>query len=48
MEEAGGAAQPLVDPTKIVMDELARTSGVVGVDRLAGLFVKREKEAVKP
>ena len=40
-------AQPLVDPTKTVMDELARTSGVVGVDRLAGLFVKREPEAAK-
>ena len=29
------------------MDELARTSGVVGVDRLAALFTRREPEAAK-
>ena len=29
------------------MDELARTSGVVGVDRLAALFMRREPEAAK-
>ena len=29
------------DPTKTVMDELARTSGVVGVERLAALSIKR-------
>ena len=37
----------MTDPTKTVMDELARTSGGVGVDRLAALFVKREPEAAK-
>jgi len=42
-----GEARPMEDPTKTVMDELARTSGVVGVDRLAGLFVKREPDAAK-
>ena len=35
------------DPTKTVMDELARTSGVVGVERLAALFIKREPDAAK-
>lgn len=35
------------DPTKTVMDELARASGVVGVERLAALFTKREPEAAK-
>ena len=35
------------DPTKTVMDELARTSGVVGVERLAALFTRREPEAAK-
>ena len=35
------------DPSKTVMDELARTSGVVGVDRLAALFMRREPEAAK-
>ena len=29
------------------MDELARTPGVVGVDRLAALFMRREPEAAK-
>ena len=33
------------DPTRTVMDELARTSGVVGVERLAALFTRREPEA---
>ena len=35
------------DPTKTVMDELARTSGVVGVERLAALFMRREPAAAK-
>ena len=35
------------DPSRTVMDELARTSGVVGVDRLAALFTRREPEAAK-
>ena len=35
------------DPTRTVMDELARTSGVVGVERLAALFTRREPEAAK-
>ena len=35
------------DPTRTVMDELARTSGVVGVERLAALFRRREPEAAK-
>ena len=35
------------DPTFTVMDELARTSGVVGVDRLAALFARREPDAAK-
>ena len=35
------------DPTKTVMDELGRTSGVVGVERLAALFIKREPDAAK-
>ena len=33
------------DPTKTVMDELARTSGVVGVERLAALFITRAPDA---
>jgi len=37
----------MADPTATVMDELARTSGVTGVARLAGLFVKRHPEAAK-
>ena len=35
------------DPTITVMDELARTSGITGVDRLAALFVKRHQDAAK-
>ena len=37
----------MADPSATVMDELARTSGVTGVDRLAALFVKREQAAAK-
>ena len=35
------------DPSFTVMDELARTSGVVGVERLAALFTPREPEAAR-
>ena len=35
------------DPSFTVMDELARTSGVVGVERLAALFTRREPDAAK-
>ena len=40
-------ARPMEDPSKTLMDELARTSGVVGVDRLAALFVKRFPDAAR-
>ena len=33
------------DPSVTVMDELARTSGVAGVERLAALFARREPAA---
>ena len=39
--------KPMADPSFTVMDELARRSGVVGVERLAALFTKREPEAAK-
>ena len=35
------------DPTVTVMDELARKSGVVGVERLAALFMRREPAAAR-
>ena len=35
------------DPTFTVMDELARTSGVVGVERLAALFVKKHGDLAR-
>ena len=39
--------RPMADPSFTVMDELARTSGVVGVERLAALFTRREPQAAK-
>ena len=46
MEESDSHG-PMQDPTITVMDQLARTSGVVGVERLAALFMRREPAAAR-